>query len=150
MEPVASGAVRSKDGCVFCEIVAGRAPCARVAEDDLALAFMDIFPVTGGHTLVIAKDHAENLFEMDEASVRAVAALQRRVAVALRAEVEPDGMAVYQANGAAAGQTVWHYHVHLIPRRSGEGMLFHGRARADDARLRELAEAIGRRVEPAS
>jgi len=81
--------------------------------------------------------------------VRAVAALQRRVAGALRAEVEPDGMAVYQANGAAAGQTIWHYHVHLIPRRSGEGMLFHGRARAHDDRLRELAEAIARRIEPA-
>jgi histidine triad (HIT) family protein len=138
--------VRSRDDCIFCQIVSGQAPSFRVAEDDLALSFMDLFPVTDGHTLVISKDHAENVFEMEDAPMRAVAGLARRVAGALRSELAPDGLAVYQANGAAAGQTVWHYHVHLIPRRSGEGMLFHGRARGDDARLAALAGALARRL----
>jgi histidine triad (HIT) family protein len=140
--------VRVREGCIFCQIAAGKAPAFRVAEDDSALAFMDIFPVSDGHTLVIPKDHAENVFEMEDAPMRAVAALSRRVARAIRAELAPDGLGVYQANGAAAGQTVWHYHLHLLPRRRGDPLALHGRARADDARLREIAAKLAARVEP--
>jgi histidine triad (HIT) family protein len=135
------------ESCIFCQIVLGRAACHRVAEDELALAFMDIFPASEGHALVIPKRHAANVFEIDDAAMRAVAALARRIALAQWLELAPDGLAVYQANGAAAGQTVWHYHVHLIPRSTGQGMLFHGRARADDARLRELAAALAARLD---
>ena len=141
--------MRVKDGCIFCAIVAGKAAAFRVAEDESALAFLDIFPVSDGHTLVIPKDHAENVFEMQDAPMRAVAALARRVAAAIRAEIAPDGLAVYQANGEAAGQTVWHYHQHLIPRRRGEPMSFHGRGKAEDARLRAIATRLAARVEPA-
>lgn len=141
--------MRVKEGCIFCAIVAGKASAARVAEDEHALAFLDLFPVADGHTLVIPKDHAENVFEMQEGPMRATAALARRVARAIRAELAPDGLAVYQANGEAAGQTVWHYHQHLIPRRSGDPLSFHGRGKADDARLREIAARIAARVEPA-
>ncbi len=139
--------MRVKDGCIFCAIVAGKAPAALVAEDEHALAFLDIFPAADGHTLVIPKDHAENVFEMQDGPMRAVAALARRVARAIRAEIAPAGLAVYQANGEAAGQTVWHYHQHLIPRRMGEAMSFHGRGRADEARLRALAAKIAARLE---
>ena len=141
--------MRTRDGCIFCAIVAGRAPAARVAEDEHALAFLDLFPVGDGHTLVIPKDHAENVFEMQDGPMRAVAALARRVARAIRAELAPAGLAVYQANGEAAGQTVWHYHQHLIPRRMGEPMSFHGRGKADEARLRAIATRLASRVEPA-
>jgi len=141
--------VRTREGCIFCAIVAGKAPAYRVAEDEFALAFMDLFPVADGHTLVIPKDHAENVFEMEERPMRAVAALTRRVARAIRAEIAPDGLAVYQANGEAAGQTVWHYHQHLLPRRRGDPMSFHGRAKAEDARLRAIAAKLAARVEPA-
>jgi len=140
---------RSLEGCIFCAIVAGRAPAHRVAEDEQSLAFLDLFPVTAGHTLVIPKDHAENVFEMQDGPMRATAALARRVARAIRAELSPDGLAVYQANGAAAGQTVWHYHQHLIPRRMGEAMSFHGRGMGDEARLRAIATQLAARVEPA-
>jgi histidine triad (HIT) family protein len=142
--------VRVKESCIFCAIVSGKAPAFRVAEDEDALAFLDLFPVSDGHTLVIPKDHAENVFEMQDGPMRATAALARRVAVAIRAEIAPDGLAVYQANGEAAGQTVWHYHQHLIPRRIGEAMSFHGRARGDEARLRATATRIAARVEPES
>ena len=141
--------MRTNEGCIFCAIVAGRAPAHRVAEDEHAVAFMDLFPVAEGHTLVIPKDHAENVFEMEEEAMCAVAALARRVARAIRAEIAPDGLAVYQANGEAAGQTVWHYHQHLLPRRRGDPMSFHGRGKEEDARLRTIAAKIAARVEPA-
>jgi histidine triad (HIT) family protein len=141
--------VRVQDGCIFCAIVAGRALAFRVAEDEHALAFMDIFPVSDGHTLVIPKDHARDVFEMQDVPMRAVAAMARRVAGAIRAEIGPDGLAVYQANGEAAGQTVWHYHQHLIPRRRGDAMSFHGRGKGDEARLRSIAAKLAARVGPA-
>ena len=134
------------EGCIFCSIVAGQAPAHRIAEDEHALAFMDLFPAAEGHALVIPKAHAENLFEIDEGSVRAVAALARRVALAMRAALEPDGMAVYQANGRAAGQAVFHYHVHLIPAREGTPLNLHGRTRADAERLAELAASYAARL----
>jgi len=140
--------VRTREGCIFCAIVAGKAPAHRVAEDEHALAFMDLFPVSDGHTLVIPKDHAQDVFEMQDAPMRAVAAMARRVAAAIRAEIAPDGLAVYQANGEAAGQTVWHYHQHLIPRHRGDGMSFHGRAKAEDKSLRAIAARIAARVAP--
>ena len=138
--------MRTQDGCIFCAIVAGEAPASRVAEDEHAVAFLDIFPVSEGHTLVIPKDHAVNIFEMHDGPIRATAGLSRRVANAIRAELAPDGLAVFQANGAAAGQTVWHYHVHLIPRRSGDPLTLHGRTRGDDAHLGELAAKLAARV----
>ena len=140
--------MRTKEGCIFCAIVAGKAPACRVAEDAHALAFLDLFPVAEGHTLVIPKDHAENIFEMADGPMRAVAVLARRVAGAIRAELAPAGLAVYQANGEAAGQTVWHYHQHLIPRRSGDPLSFHGRSKADEARLRAIATKLAARVDP--
>ena len=141
--------MRTQEGCIFCAIVAGKAPAWRIAEDEHAIAFLDIFPACDGHTLVVPKDHATDIFEMHDGPLRATAALSRRVAHAVRAELAPDGLAVFQANGAAAGQTVWHYHTHLIPRRSGDPLTLHGRARADDARLRDLAAKLAARVGPA-
>lgn len=134
--------------CIFCRIAAGEAPAHRVAEDERALAFMDLFPASEGHALVIPRAHAASLFEIGEADVRAVAALARRVALAQRAALAPDGVLAVQANGAAAGQTVWHYHVHLIPRRAGDPMTLHGRSRGDDARLRALAAALAAALPP--
>jgi histidine triad (HIT) family protein len=108
--------------CVFCKIVAGQIPSTRVFEDEHTLAFMDIGHVNPGHTLVTLKKHAANLYEMDEAQAGAIARTSRRVALAIRDAFKPEGLSVYQANGKAAGQTVFHYHVHLLPRHAGDGM----------------------------
>jgi histidine triad (HIT) family protein len=108
--------------CVFCRIVAGQIPSTRVFEDEHTLAFMDIGHVNPGHTLVAAKKHAANLYELDEAQAEALARTSRRVALAIRDAFKPEGLSVYQANGKAAGQTVFHYHVHLLPRHAGDGM----------------------------
>jgi histidine triad (HIT) family protein len=108
--------------CVFCKIVAGQIPSTRVHEDEHTLAFMDIGQVNPGHVLVAAKKHAANLFELDDADAAAVGRTCARVARAIEAAFKPEGLSVYQANGKAAGQTVFHYHVHLLPRHRGDGM----------------------------
>ena len=107
---------------VFCKIVAGQIPSTRVYEDAHVLAFMDIGQVNPGHVLVAVRKHAANLFELDESQAEAAARACARVARAIRAAFKPEGLSVYQANGKAAGQTVFHYHVHLLPRHAGDGM----------------------------
>lgn len=110
--------------CVFCKIVAGQIPATKVAEDDACVAFMDIGQVNPGHVLVAAKAHAENVYALDEAQAAGIARAVVRISRAIRAAFAPEGLSVYQANGAAAGQTVFHYHVHLVPRHANDGMAF--------------------------
>jgi histidine triad (HIT) family protein len=132
----------SHPDCIFCAIVAGTAPSHRVHEDDSVLAFMDIFPVSDGHLLVIPKRHYETLLDSDEASLLAVMRASRRLAHALKSALSPDGIGVHQLNGSAAGQTVFHYHMHLIPRSHGDPIAFHGRTPGDPKRLGEIARLI--------
>jgi histidine triad (HIT) family protein len=108
--------------CVFCRIVAKEIPATVVHEDEHTLAFMDIGQVNPGHVLVAVKKHAENIFALDEAQAAAVFGAAAKVARAIRGAFEPQGLSVYQANGAAAGQTVLHLHLHLVPRYEGDGM----------------------------
>jgi len=108
--------------CVFCKIIAGQIPSTRVFEDEHTLAFMDIGQVNPGHVLVAVKKHAAFVHELDEQQAAAVARTCVRVAKAIQNAFAPAGLSVYQANGEAAGQTVFHYHVHLLPRHEGDGM----------------------------
>ena len=108
--------------CVFCRIVARRIPATVVHEDEHTLAFMDLGQVNPGHVLVAVKAHAENLYALNDAQAGAVLRAAARVARAIRDAFNPEGLSVYQANGKAAGQTVFHYHVHLVPRHEGDGM----------------------------
>ena len=104
--------------CIFCRIVAGQIPSTRVYEDEHTLAFMDIGQVNPGHVLVAVKPHVENIFGLDDALAGAVFRTAARVGKAF----QPHGLSVYQANGPASGQTVFHLHVHLVPRWDGDGM----------------------------
>ena len=108
--------------CVFCKIVAGQIPSTKVYEDEHTLAFMDLGQVNPGHVLVAVKKHASYLFELDETQAAAVARACVKVSKAIQSAFKPEGLSVYQANGKAAGQTVFHYHVHLLPRHAGDGM----------------------------
>ena len=108
--------------CVFCRIVAREIPATVVHEDEHTLAFMDLGQVNPGHVLVAVKAHAENLYALNDAQAGAVLRAAARVARAIRDAFKPEGLSVYQANGSAAGQTVLHYHVHLVPRHEGDGM----------------------------
>ncbi|MGH8670208.1 MAG: HIT family protein [Burkholderiales bacterium] len=108
--------------CVFCRIVAKQIPATVVYEDEHTLAFMDIGQVNPGHVLVAVKKHADNIFALDEAQAAAVFRSAARVARAIGEAFSPQGLSVYQANGKAAGQTVFHFHIHLVPRHESDGM----------------------------
>jgi len=108
--------------CVFCKIVDGQIPSAKVQEDGLTLAFMDIGQVNPGHVLVAVKAHVENIFGLDDKLAAAVFQTAARVARAVQKAYAPEGVTLYQANGSAAGQTVYHFHLHIVPRYDQDGM----------------------------
>ena len=134
--------MQHRDDCIFCRIVRGEMPCFKVCEDDATLTFLDLFPVADGHTLIITKEHFSDIFEVSGEALAAVAANSLRVAHAIHEELNPEGLGVFQLNRAAAGQTVFHYHMHLIPRNSGEPLVLHSRVRGDDEKLRATAERL--------
>jgi histidine triad (HIT) family protein len=136
----------ASDACIFCLIVSGAAPAHRVLEDERTLVFMDIFPVADGHTLVIPKAHCSNLLDADELDLAAVMSSSRTVAHAIREVIKPDGIGVFQLNGAAAGQTVFHYHMHLIPRMRGDTLQVHSRTPGDANGLAEIAQRLAAAV----
>ncbi|TMW74003.1 HIT family protein [Alteribacter natronophilus] len=106
----------SSEDCIFCKIVNGDIPGAKVYEDEHVLAFFDISQVTKGHTLVIPKNHEENVYELKEETASRLFAAVPKVARALKQTFEPIGLNILNNNGEKAGQSVFHYHLHLIPR----------------------------------
>jgi histidine triad (HIT) family protein len=102
--------------CIFCKIIKGEIPAAKVFENEHVLAFLDISQVTKGHTLIIPKVHKENLFELTPDISRNIFEVVPSIANALKREFEPIGLNVVNNNGADAGQSVFHFHLHLIPR----------------------------------
>lgn len=110
--------------CVFCKIRDGQIPSYRVYEDERTLAFMDINPLNSGHCLVVTKAHASTLFDASIEDLTAAITAVKKVAHAVRKALQPDGMNLLQANGAAAFQSVPHFHIHLIPRWNNDGKGF--------------------------
>jgi histidine triad (HIT) family protein len=108
--------------CIFCKIVAGELPSIKVYENDCVLAFMDINPTASGHTLVIPKDHSEDLLSTDADMLLRVSAVLPRIARAVVTATEASGFNVLQSNGGCAGQIVPHVHFHIVPRREGDGI----------------------------
>lgn len=102
--------------CIFCQIIEGEIPSAKIYEDEHVYAFMDIMPLTKGHVLLIPKKHVENIYDFTEEDAAQFFKAAPKVANALKDEFTPIGMNLLQNNGAAAGQTVFHYHLHFIPR----------------------------------
>jgi histidine triad (HIT) family protein len=133
---------------IFAKIVRGEALAAKVYEDHDTLAFMDVFPQGPGHVLVVHKrSHARNLMDADPQDLHAVITTVQRMVLAVRAAMKPDGVFVAQFNGAAAGQTIFHLHFHVIPRWDGVPLGRHGAGGvADMGELRALAEQISREI----
>jgi histidine triad (HIT) family protein len=129
--------------CAFCKIRDGQIPSVAICEDERTLAFMDINPLSPGHCLVMTKAHAATLFDSAEEDLRAAIASARRVARALREVLAPDGLNMLQANGGAAFQSVPHFHLHLIPRWTGDGKGFDWTAVAGD---RDQIQRTGERL----
>lgn len=106
----------SAAGCIICDIVAGVQSAEIVGESDRALAFMDINPATDGHTLVVSKRHADDIWHLELEDGRGVWSLAQGLADAIRLGLEPDGLTLFQANSKAGWQDVFHFHLHLVPR----------------------------------
>jgi diadenosine tetraphosphate (Ap4A) HIT family hydrolase len=138
------------DNCIFCKIVSGETPASIVHRDEHVLAFMDVAPVVEGHVLVIPAYHTADLAGVSDDAGARMFALGRRVAAALRASGLPcEGINLFLADGVAAGQTVFHSHLHVIPRIRGDGLGFRhglGRGRMPRVELDELASRLASRV----
>lgn len=130
------------DQNIFAKILRGEAPAYTVYEDDHAIAFMDLMPQTDGHTLVIPRQGAENLFDADPEVLGNTIRATQKVASAVKTAFEAPGVMILQLNGAAAGQTVFHLHFHIIPRVGGIDLKLHAREMADPERLTEHADRI--------
>ena len=135
------------DDNIFARILRGEIPSTRVYEDARVLAFMDVFPQSKGHSLVIPKHStARNFLEEAPEIIGPLMLGVQRVARAVRAALNPDGLMITAFNGAASGQTVYHLHVHIIPRWEGVKLGRHGEGMADMAELKALAEQIAAQI----
>ena len=132
---------------VFARILRGELPCHKIYEDDQVLAFLDLYPQAQGHTLVIPKhEAARNLLELSEAAIGPLFRAARRIMAALVAEVEPDGIQLFQFNGGDGGQSVYHIHVHVVPRWPGQPLGLHGQTKGDPVALATLAARLAARL----
>lgn len=138
----------SKDDCIFCKIVAGDIPCFKIYEDEHTLAFMDINPANRGHALAIPKAHSPDLYESPDQTLAVTLATARKVARAVRATVNPDGLNLVQANGPGAAQSVFHLHVHVMPRYTDDDLKLNwGMKPGDMDEIKALSGEIARNIE---
>ena len=110
-----------QDNCIFCKIIAGEIPSHTIHEDEKFKVILDVGPATKGHALIIPKEHYANLYELPEESAAEVIKLAKKLMIRMTRKLESDGFNIVQNNGEAAGQTVNHFHMHLIPRYKNDG-----------------------------
>jgi histidine triad (HIT) family protein len=127
---------------IFAKILRGEIPSVKVYEDDKTFAFMDVMPEAEGHLLVITKDGAENILDLSPAGLAALMATTQKVARAVDKALSPDGILLKQYNRAAAGQSVFHVHFHIVPRWEGVPLAPHGKVMVEAARLEPIAAKI--------
>lgn len=127
---------------IFARILRGEIPAFKVYEDAHTLAFMDAMPQSDGHTLVVPKFEAENLFDLPVEPLQALIGTTQRIAAAARQAFKADGITLMQFNGEAAGQTVFHIHFHIVPRYANKPLHAHGRGMADKEVLARHAEQL--------
>lgn len=110
-----------KDDCIFCKIAAGEIPSKTIYEDEKYRVILDLGPATRGHALILPKNHYANLFELPEEDAKEVISLAKKMATVMKEKLGCDGFNLVQNNGESAGQTVFHFHMHLIPRYENDG-----------------------------
>jgi len=144
---IRADSVMTENACVFCRIVRKEAPASCIYEDDAVMAFLDIKPMNEGHTLVIPKRHYETIYEVPDEVVAHLYKVAKRVALAVKKGVKAEGISITQHNERAAGQDVFHVHVHVIPRYEGQKMpRFEEVQEASRARLDKVARKLRQRV----
>lgn len=129
--------------CIFCKIANGEIPSSTIYEDDPFRVILDLSPATKGHALILPKKHMANIFEMDEETAEKVFVLASRIAKAMKEALNCDGLNIVQNNGEIAGQTVFHFHMHIIPRYNDDGQQINWVPKASEAAERDMiAEQI--------
>lgn len=109
------------DDCIFCKIANGEIPSRTIYEDQIFRVILDLSPATRGHALILPKDHSANLYDLPEETAAAVLVLAKKLALIMRERLGCDGLNLVQNNGETAGQTVAHFHLHMIPRYADDG-----------------------------
>ncbi len=133
----------SDTDCLFCKIIVGEIPCFKLFEDTETLAFMDINPANEGHALVIPKEHARDVHSVSDRAITSTVITAKKVAAAINKTLNPDGLNLLQCNGPAAAQSVFHFHMHVLPRREGDELKLNwGLIPGDMDAIAELAERI--------
>lgn len=137
----------NKDDCIFCKIANGEIPSATVYEDSICRVILDVNPANKGHALIIPKEHFENIYSMDAETAAKIFTIATEVAKAQKAELNPDGLNILQNNGEAAGQTVFHFHMHLVPRYIKDNVTMTWiPGKADTEELSALSKALRKRI----
>lgn len=131
----------AEEQCIFCKIIAGEIPSTAVYEDDDFKAILDVNPAARGHVIIVPKKHAANIFELEEEDAKKVFPIAKKIAAALEKTYHCDGINILQNNGEAAGQTVFHLHVHVVPRYYGDGVNIMWKP-GETPDLNEVAEEI--------
>jgi len=134
------------EDCIFCQIINEQAHCFHVHETRYTRTFLDIFPAEPGHCLIVTRDHYQDIFEATPESIARVGHVSTLIAHAVKQELQCDGVGIFQLNGAAAGQTVFHYHMHVIPRTAGQELSIHSRVQGDPAELEAMAGRLHKRA----
>ena len=132
--------------CIFCQILADREPCYAVHETRYTKTFLDIFPAAPGHCLIVTKDHFTDIFEATPEAIGLVGHVSTLIAHTVKEELQCDGVGIFQLNGSAAGQTVFHYHMHVIPRNHGEDLSIHSREPGNPSELEAMAVRLSKRA----
>jgi histidine triad (HIT) family protein len=127
---------------IFAKVLRGEIPCVKVYEDSKTLAFMDVMPESEGHVLVVPKEPAENILDLSADGLAAMMATTQKIAKAVDRAIQPDGILLKQYNRAAAGQSIFHVHFHVVPRWEGVGLAPHGKVMVDAAKLEPIAAKI--------
>ena len=136
-----------KDDCIFCKIANGEIPSKTLYEDEDFRVILDLGPATRGHALILPKEHADNLYELPEDTAAKTFVLAKKMATKMAEKLQCDGLNIVQNNGEIAGQTVFHFHLHLIPRYEGDNVTVGWeQSESNPAELQELAKEIRRKI----
>lgn len=133
--------------CIFCQIVKKQIPAKIVYEDEIAIAFLDINPLSVGHTLVIPKKHFENIFDIDERELQHILTIAKKISLRIKENLGATGINIFQASGKEAEQSIPHFHLHIIPRKEGDELNVNEWWRIkvkkiEDSQLKEIADLI--------
>jgi histidine triad (HIT) family protein len=135
--------MRTDSNCIFCKIVAGEIPCFKLYEDELTMAFMDINPGNEGHALVVPKEHWEDVYAIPSDLIGSTTQTVKKIATAVEETLNPAGINLVQANGKGAAQSVFHFHMHILPRRMDDELKLNWGLRAGDMdAVKEVCERI--------